>query len=134
MSKRKEHTFRFTAGKIAEGAASEAKYHDDKAIWWNGEYEKAAAEAQKKGVEIRHYPVTGGNRAQVVIDGTVQNRLEEAARKRSDHQSKADRYKVEAAAYGSQAADIPYDLDGDDVMYFRLAGGKREDEQPTPYV
>jgi hypothetical protein len=52
MSKRKEHTFRFTAGKIAEGATAEAKYHDDKATWWNGEYEKAAAEAQKKGVEF----------------------------------------------------------------------------------
>lgn len=134
MSKRKEHTFRFTAKQIAEAAGTEAKYHDERAAWWNGEYEKAAVLAKEKGVEIRHYPVTGGNRAQVVVDTTLSNRLEEAARKRSDHQQKAERYKVDSAVYASQPAEEPYQLDGDDVMYFRLAGGQREEDQPTPFV
>ena len=134
MSKRKEHTFQFTAEQIAKAAASEAAYHTKRAVWWDGEYNKAAEEAKAKGVEIRHYAVTGGNRAQVVIDPTLQGRIEESSSKRSKHQQSAERFTVEAAAYGSQPAATAYALDGEDVMYFRLAGGTREDEQPTPFV
>jgi hypothetical protein len=134
MSKRKEHVFRFTAKQIAEAATVESKYHSERAAWWNAEYEKAAAEAKAKGVEIRHYQVTGGVRPQVTIDASVSNRLEEAARKRTDHTRQADQFKVEAATYGSQPADLQYDLDGEDVMHFRLAGGEREEEKPLQFV
>jgi len=134
MSKRKEHTFQFTAEQIAKGAATEAEYHTMRARWWDDEYNRAAEEAKAKGVEIRHYAVTGGNRAQVVIDASLQHRIEESASKRSKHQQSADRFRVEAAAYASQPAATAYALDGEDVMYFRLAGGVREDEAPTPFV
>lgn len=134
MSKRKEHTFQFTAGAIAKGAAAEAKYHEERATWWSNEYEQIATEAKEKGVEIRHFEVTGGKRAQLSIDARLSNRLEEAGRKRSEHQAQAERYKVEAAAYGSQPESLSYGLDGDDVMYWRLAGGTREDDKPIPLV
>jgi hypothetical protein len=134
MAKRKEHLFQFTAEAIAKAAASEAAYHSKRATWWDAEFNKAAEEAKVKGVEIRHYPVTGGNRAQVVIDATLQQRIEEAARKRTEHQQKAERFTIESASYGSQLEKTVYALDGEDVMYFRLAGGQREDEAPTPFV
>jgi hypothetical protein len=134
MSKRKEHTFQFTAKQIADGAAAEAKYHDARAAWWNGEYEKACVEAEKSGVKITHFEVSGGKRAQMTLDPTLQRRIEESAHKRSDHQQKADRYKIEAASYASQPETLKYDLDNDDVVYFRLAGGLRDDEKPATFV
>ncbi len=134
MSKRKDHVFRYTAEKIAEAATAEAKYHDERAAWWNGEYEKAAVEAKNKGVEIRHYAVTGGVRPQVTIDPTLSNRLEECARKRTEHQQKAEKYKIEAATYSAQPNTLQYDLDGEDVQYFRLAGGQREEEKPPQFI
>jgi len=134
MSKRKDHTFRFTAKQITEAAAGEAKHHDARAAWWNGEFEKAAAEAKTKGVDVRHFQVSGGQRAQIVIDTTLQERINEAERKRSDHQQKAERYKVDAAAYASQPETQDYQLDSDDVMYFRLAGGTRDEDKATAFV
>jgi hypothetical protein len=125
MSKRKEHMFQFTGAKIAGAAAEEAIYHAKRATWWNDEYEKAAVEAKAKGVEVKHYAVTGGTRAQVVFDPTLQGRLDETYSKRAQHQRESDQFKIEAAAYGTQA-DRVYELDTEDVMHFRLAGGERD--------
>ena len=37
MSKRKEHTFQFTAEQIAKAATAEAAYHTKRSVWWGGE-------------------------------------------------------------------------------------------------
>jgi hypothetical protein len=128
MGKRTEHTFQFTAEQIAKAATAEFEYHAKRAVWWASEHETAVTEAKTKGVEVRRYPVTGGDRAAITIDPTLAKRVEESFTKRTDHQRKADRFRIEAAAYGSQSAGCAYALDSDDVVYFRLAGGPREED------
>jgi hypothetical protein len=125
MAHRATHRFQFTAEKIHLAAAGEAKYHAERADWWGLEYHKAVAAAKEKGVQVREYEVTGGKRADLMLDPALQNRMSECASKRTSHQQAADRFTIEAATYGSQAPGVTYDLDGEDVMYFRLAGGSR---------
>ncbi len=134
MSKREEHVFTFTAGEIAKAATAEAAYHTERVAWWGGEFETAMATAKEKGVEIRAYDVTGGKRAEIVIDPGLNRRIQEASSKRDEHHRQADRFTIEAAAYGSQPVGREYELDAADVVYFRLAGGPRVDENNKPFV
>lgn len=127
MSLRKTHSFMFPCEQIAEAAKTEATYHDQRAAWWNGEYEKAVADAQKAGLRIEKFKVTGGERAQMVVDPTLQGRISECEQKRAGHQKLAETLTVEAASYATQPKGMPYALDNEDIQHFRLAGGPRED-------
>lgn len=122
---RKTHTFQFKAALIAEGARQEAEYHEKRRAWWSAEYERAVGEAKDATVEVREYEVTGGKRASVEVSSKAAARINEACTKREEHRLAADAFRIEAATYGSQ--DRVYELDADDVMHFRLAGGPRSD-------
>jgi hypothetical protein len=124
--KRNEHTFQFTGDQIAKAAKAECDYHKERLVYWQQEQEKAIGEAKKAGVEIKEYDVTGGKQVNVVIDTSVQMRLSTCAAKIASHRQVADRLQIEAAAYATQPARA-YELHPDDVVYFRLAGGARED-------
>jgi hypothetical protein len=63
---------------------------------------------------------------QVVLDPTVDARLHECATKIASHRKAADDFQIQAAAYGTQPTRA-YDLHPDDILYFRLAGGPREE-------
>ena len=123
--RRSTHTFQFTGEQISKAAEAEYVYHDDRADWWEEAYATAIVDAKAKGVQIREYDVTGGKRADIIIDPSVQGRVTESQMKRQSHRKRADDFQIEAATYGSQS-DRMYELDGDDVMHFRLAGGERE--------
>lgn len=124
--KRGEHLFQFTGKQVSAAATAEYGYHADRITFWKDEQQKAIAKAKAAGVEIREYEVTGGKRVDVVLDPTVATRLGECANKITSHRTAADRFQIEAAAYGTQSERM-YELQPDDVVYFRLAGGKRED-------
>ncbi len=123
---RLKHLFQFDAGQIGKAAMAEATYHHARVGFWKAEQEKAIVKAKEAGVEIREHDVTGGKSVEVVVDPTVSNRLTVCANKIRTHQEAADRFVIEADAYDSQNTRV-YDLDPDDVVYFRLAGGDRED-------
>lgn len=122
--KRNEHLFQFTGKQISGAADAEAKYHLERLEYWKGEQDKAAAKAKTAGVEVREYDVTGGKRVDVVLDPTVSTRLQECANKIASHRKAADQFRIEAITYGTQA-ERSYELHGDDVIYFRLAGSER---------
>ena len=122
--KRKEHLFQFTGGEIANAALAEEKYHRERLEWWNGEYEKAVLEAKQSTVEVTEYDVTGGKRATVTVSSKATERIGECATKRSNHRIAADEFAIESAAYGTQLSRV-YELDTEDVIHFRLAGGAR---------
>lgn len=126
MTKRNEHIFQFSGKQISAAAEAEGAYHTARVAWWKDEQEKALAKAKTAGVEVREYDVTGGKRAEIVLDPSVSARLSECVNKIQSHQRSADQFQIEAAAYGTQPARV-YDLHPDDVLYFRLAGGKRAD-------
>lgn len=124
--KRNEHLFQFDGKQISEAAMAEHDYHTQRFQWWTGEYALAVVKAKAAGVEIREHDVTGGKRAEVVLDPSVSARLSECTNKVASHRAAADRFQIEAAAYGTQPGRS-YELQPDDVIYFRLAGSPRTD-------
>jgi len=122
--KRQEHTFQFTGKQISDAAARECDYHTERLNWWGHEQDKAIGAAKAAGVEVREYEVTGGKNVQIVLDPTLQGRLQECANKINTHRTAMDRFQIEAAAYGTQP-ERSYELHPDDIVYFRLAGGER---------
>lgn len=121
---RDKHVFQFTGAKISQAAKEEVKYHLERLAFWIEEHRVAVEEAKAKGVELKEYPVTGGIHAEMVINPTLQARINECANKVRGHRLAAEKLSVEADAYGTQL-DRVFDLHPDDVQYFRLAGGAR---------
>jgi hypothetical protein len=125
--KRKEHFFTFTAEQIAKGARGEAEYHKTRADWWETEYRTAVEAAKTAGLRVEMFKVTGGERAQMVIDPSLQSRINECTAKRELHQKLAEQLTIEAASYETQPGAREYTLDHEDIAHFRLAGGAREE-------
>lgn len=124
MSNRSKHLFQFTANVIATAAIGEAEYHEGRWAWWNAEYERAVEGAKTASVTVREYDVTGGKRADVQVDFAEAKRLNEAAEKREEHRKLGEAFRIEAATYETQGTRV-YELDVEDVLHFRLGGGKR---------
>jgi DNA-binding LytR/AlgR family response regulator len=123
--KRNEHLFQFTGQQISDAAKAEHDYHNDRLAFWKAEQDSAVAKAKEAGVEVREYDITGGKNVQVVLDPTLTNRLTDCANKINSHRSAADRFQIESAVYATQGGRT-YELQPDDVLYFRLAGGPRD--------
>jgi hypothetical protein len=124
--KRHEHLFQFTGKSISEAATAENEYHAGRVAYWKAEQEKAIVAAKAAGFEVKEYDVTGGKQVNVVVNPEVTNRLSVCASKISEHRKAADTFQIEAATYGTQP-ERSYELQPDDVIYFRLAGGPRSD-------
>lgn len=123
---RQTHRFRYLGQQIAEACVAEAEYHDDRIRWWEDERNVAIAACKSAGFTVKEYDITGGKRTEMVVDPTLQRRVDEAISKIAKHQAARDRFRIEAGAYGVQPSR-EYELDPDDVVYFRLAGGAREE-------
>lgn len=134
---RSEHRFQFSASQIAAAAKQEAEYHEARVKFWQAEYASAVQTVRATaGVEIKEVAVTGGMRADVVVhygDPSAYRRMQEAFGKIQDHRVAAERYRTDERVYGSQVGgaearvmrDPAYELDTDDVHYFRLGGDPR---------
>ena len=119
---RNEWRFQFEAGSVADAARREAAYHRERYAWWLAEQDRVTAEVERSGVQIREFEVTGGRQKQVVIDPTLQGRLSECDRKMQRHTEEAEQYEMWADAMDAMPTEQIYDLDPEDVRYFRLAG------------
>lgn len=131
MSNRLEHHFGFAAGEIAAAADLEAEYHEERRAYWQGQYGLAKVKVQESaGVRFVEQEVTGGTRMDLVIDYGDPNAwklMQEAWTKMIAHREAAERFRSDAALYGSQDPGRTYELSSDDVHYFRLGGGRRAD-------
>ncbi len=127
---RADHLFTFHADEIADAARGEAKYHEDRLAYWKGEYEVAATRVEETiGAKIDRQQVTGGERVVVVVDygdPAAYKRLQEAWEKSADHREAAERFRTDERLYGTQSNRV-YELTTEDVHYYRLGGGPRED-------
>lgn len=124
--KRSEHLFQFTGKQVSAAARAEHLYHAERLTYWRAEQELAITKAKATGIDVREYEVTGGKQVNVVVDPEVTNRLNICASKMNSHRAAADRFQIEADCYGTQP-DRAYEMHPDDVVYFRLAGGPREE-------
>lgn len=130
MSERSAHKFEFSARQIAEAAAAEAAYHEDRVEHWRERYETAAARVRKTvSAKVTETEATGGVKHLSVSidygDPEAWNEATLAHRKMQEHRTAADRYRTDERVYGTQR-DRPYDLDTEDVHHFRLGGQERE--------
>jgi hypothetical protein len=123
---RQTHRFRYLGQQIAAACTAEVEYHEERIRFWENARDGAIAACKSAGFTVKEHAISGGKRAEMVIDQTFQRRVDEAVSKVSSHQSARDRYRIEAGAYGAQPSGY-FDLDPDDVVYFRLAGGSREE-------
>ena len=124
--KRNEWLFRYTLGDLHAAAIERLRHHTERREWWDTEYRKAAEGAKAAGVEVREYDVTGGKNAQMVIDPSWQNRLNECSQKREAHRKRAEEYAQWVAVLASQSQGNTLDVQLDDALYFGVA--KQEPE------
>lgn len=130
MSKRDEHTFQFTAERIAAAAAEEGAYHRTRLACWQDELRTATDRVQETAsIKIEEQPITGGFRPVVSVDygdPAAHARMQDAYGKVQSHREAAERFETDATVYGTQQGRV-YELATDDVHYYRLGGGNRED-------
>jgi hypothetical protein len=129
MSERSKHLFQFRSDRISKAAKAEAEYHASRENWWRGEYAKAVARVKETAkIEVRTYPVTGGDRADLEInygDMAAYKRMQEAWGKIASHRQEAEQFRMDAEVYSSQ--DRVYEMDAADVLHYRLSGGPRKE-------
>jgi hypothetical protein len=126
---RSDHSFQFPAATIAAAADAEAEYHRERRDYWRLELARSIERVRETArIDVREFSVTGGTRVDVVVDYGDQasyKRMQEAQAKAAAHSEQAGRYELEARLYASQG-DRVYELDGDDVAFYRLNGAERE--------
>lgn len=131
MTERSSHRFEFTAKQIADAAAAEAAYHADRALHWKGREALALARVKETiGAKLIEREMTGGTQAEVVGDYGDPDAWREyqlARSKRITHTEAEERFRTDTRVYASQDQGRLYDLDTDDVHYFRLGGGERDE-------
>lgn len=130
MSNRNTHLFQFTAQNISQAAMELAVYHREREEYWQKEFDTSLGRVtETAGVKVEKFAVTGGWRAEVMVnygDPAAYHRMNEAACKIQEHSKLYDHYRREANLYATQGVRN-YDLDPDDVQFFRLNGAPRED-------
>lgn len=130
MSKRSEHTFQFKAFEIAEAAAIEAAYHEERLEHWQHRSAEALVIVRETvGAKITERHVTGGTEVDVVVDygdPEAWREYQTAFGKIRSHREAAERYRTDQRVYETQNVRV-YELDTDDVHHFRLSGEPRED-------
>jgi hypothetical protein len=131
MSKRSEHTFQFSAGRLAEAAKAEGEYHRERVRRWREVRDESLERVKETaGVKVTETQVTGGKQVSLAVDHgdpEAWQRFQIATEKVHRHQGEAERFESDAAVYASQPDDRAYELDADDVHHFRLNGRSRED-------
>lgn len=130
MSLRNEHKFTFEGKAIAEAAQAESDYHADRIGHWQARADKALEVVRDTiGAKVVEQNVTGGKQASIDIDYGDREAWAEytlAYRKVAMHTEDRDRFEQDAVTYGSQPG-VYFELDRDDVRWFRLGGDPRED-------
>ena len=117
--KRSGWEFGYSGGVLAAAARNRAAYHREREQWWQTEQDKAEATLRANGLTVREAQVTGGTRADVVLDPHLQARYQECWNKRLEHRRTAEEYDGWDFVL-SQNADARLTLNHDDVLYFRI--------------
>jgi hypothetical protein len=123
MMKRLDWQFEYGVEEVMDAARERAAYHRRREDFWTDERQEALTAIQETGVDVREFDVTGGKKAQVVIDPTLSERLNECQAKLATHQDQAEKYEgwthvLRATVDRGDAVTLK--LDHEDVRYFGL--------------
>lgn len=132
MSLLKEHKFQFTGKAIADACDTAQEYHEGRLAHWQKVVEQQIERGKglKSIVKKREQNYTGGKHVEFYADivdlQDINERLRFAAHKIDAHRASAQRYKLMGSAYRTNEWR-EYELDPEDVAFFKLDGSERED-------
>ena len=89
---RTKWTFHYQAEEVRAGAEAKVEHHESRYDFWTGERAAILGQIKETGLDVRNYEVTGGSRADVVIDPTLQKRLTECESKVREHSNAIEDY------------------------------------------
>lgn len=123
MTQRSEWTFQYGIEEVKDAAEKQVQHHSDRIEFWEKEKDATLTAIRESGIDIREHEITGGSRAEVVIDPTHQNRLNEAQGKIKSHQDRLSEYEGWAQVLHSRVMQNDarvLNLDHTDILYFGL--------------
>jgi hypothetical protein len=119
MGQRTTWKFAYRGADLIAPTQEKVDYHRERLDWWTKEQDYTVEEVRGKGIVLHEQPMTGGYRAQVLIDPTYQQRLDECAAKVQEHRRELEVYEMYLRAFQLNRDDL-LQLDAEDLRYFGL--------------
>lgn len=98
---RTDWKFTYTAAKLAEGATTKLKFHEERIVWWKKRKEDLVAEIRKDGLEISEGAALAYSHpksrdyergSRVMVRNDLQEKLDECMEKLAHHTGKRLEY------------------------------------------
>lgn len=123
MTQRNDWTFDYGIEEVKDAAEKKVEHHSGRVEFWEKQKQDVLASIRESGIDIREHEITGGKRAEVVIDPTHQKRLSESQDGISRNQAKLEEYEGWAQVLHSRVIQSDarvLHLDHQDILYFGL--------------
>jgi hypothetical protein len=123
MAQRSDWTFEYGIEEVKDAAEKKVQFHADRITFWESAKETTLNLIRESGIDIREHEITGGQRAEVIIDPTHQQRLNEAQDGLTRNKAKLDEYEGWAQVLHSRVMQNDartLSLDHQDILYFGL--------------
>ena len=120
MSLRYDWQFQYSRDALRKAVDQKILHHIKRIEWWEKEDDKAEAAIKEAGIDIREYAVTGGNRAELVIDPVLLSRFQETQSKIRAHKGNLKEYRRYYRALENQSSTVGFQLDIEDIQFFGL--------------
>lgn len=124
MTLRKEWKFEYSADVLLQKTLQRITYHEQRLSFWKAE-EAVADKNAKASATFKEYAITGGTRTELVIDPTLQSRLDECRRRLNHHRDYLKGYMAWRDVF-EQNGTSKLILDVDDITYFTRGEGDPE--------
>lgn len=121
MPNRTKWEFQFSCEQLLAAARARSKYHHERMEYWQGEFAVALKKAKDEGLEVNEYAITGGVRADIVVNPTLKKRLDESASKIQSHRNQINEYRKYEKLFELNLSER-IKLDVDDVSFFWPTG------------
>lgn len=123
MTQRNDWTFEYGIEEVKDAAERKVQHHSGRIEFWEKEKQDVLTAIRESGIDIREHEITGGQRAEVVIDPTHQKRLNECQSKITSHKGTLEDFEGWAQVLHSRVMQSDarvLNLDHQDILYFGL--------------
>ncbi len=120
MSLRNDWSFDYSSEDLMKAVREKIEHHQTRLEWWEKDREGVKQAIRELGIDLREFPVTGGNRAELVVDPVQLNRLQEILSKIRGHERSLKEYRRYERALAQKQSQVSFALDIEDVQFFGL--------------
>ena len=119
LGRRHKWTVKVTADKMVSCCIERMTHHRERLAFWGKERASSELELKEKGISLKHFAVTGGQRTSAQLDETMAQRVSECQSRQKEHIESFNRFGAFKAMFKLLGmAEI--DLNADDVLYFNI--------------